>query len=177
MGGLIIVAIGLVLIFGISIGNVRIGKRTDSFKAEQRYDLEQSEFAQNYLDEDLIVCVNLWATWCGPCIKEMPLLNDIKEEYENKAEFISSSLDRDSTALVNFIDSGKFDFKDITLENIAYRDAITNFLAQRPLDFQNKNWSIPITYLIKNGEVKSTLNGKLSDGELESEIDKRIQKK
>ncbi len=31
-----------------------------------------------------VVLVNLWATWCGPCIKEMPDLSKISEEMEGK---------------------------------------------------------------------------------------------
>jgi peroxiredoxin len=28
-----------------------------------------------------VVLVNLWATWCPPCIEELPLLNRIQETY------------------------------------------------------------------------------------------------
>lgn len=31
-----------------------------------------------------VVLVNLWATWCGPCIKEMPDLSKISEELKDK---------------------------------------------------------------------------------------------
>lgn len=31
-----------------------------------------------------VVFVNLWATWCGPCIKEMPDLSKISEELKDK---------------------------------------------------------------------------------------------
>ncbi len=31
-----------------------------------------------------VVLVNLWATWCGPCIKEMPALSSISEELKDK---------------------------------------------------------------------------------------------
>ncbi|HMS35403.1 MAG TPA: TlpA disulfide reductase family protein [Ignavibacteria bacterium] len=31
-----------------------------------------------------VVLVNLWATWCGPCIKEMPDLSTISEELKDK---------------------------------------------------------------------------------------------
>ncbi|WP_050977530.1 TlpA family protein disulfide reductase [Nitritalea halalkaliphila] len=35
--------------------------------------------------EGEIVVINLWATWCGPCIKEIPELNELVEKYEGKA--------------------------------------------------------------------------------------------
>lgn len=31
-----------------------------------------------------VVLVNLWATWCGPCIKEMPDLSTISQELKDK---------------------------------------------------------------------------------------------
>ena len=30
-----------------------------------------------------ILVINVWATWCGPCIKEIPELNILKEEFKS----------------------------------------------------------------------------------------------
>ena len=41
-----------------------------------------------------IVYVDVWATWCGPCIKEMPGLKELVKEYAKKdIEFVSISID------------------------------------------------------------------------------------
>ncbi|QAA82046.1 TlpA family protein disulfide reductase [Aequorivita sp. H23M31] len=41
------------------------------------------------------VYIDVWATWCIPCIYEMPYLIDIEKEYEGKnIEFIGLSIDR-----------------------------------------------------------------------------------
>jgi len=31
-----------------------------------------------------VVVLNFWATWCGPCVKEMPSLNALAKSYEGK---------------------------------------------------------------------------------------------
>ena len=43
------------------------------------------------------VYVDVWATWCGPCIREIPSLKEVEHDYENKnITFISISIDKAS---------------------------------------------------------------------------------
>jgi thiol-disulfide isomerase/thioredoxin len=40
------------------------------------------------------VYIDVWATWCGPCIREIPSLQKLEKEYHNKnIEFVSISTD------------------------------------------------------------------------------------
>lgn len=39
------------------------------------------------------VLLNLWATWCGPCVEEMPLLDDLAGEYGDRLRVIVASQD------------------------------------------------------------------------------------
>ncbi len=42
--------------------------------------------------EPLIV-VNVWATWCGPCVRELPMLFDVEKRFQGKVRFIFVSAD------------------------------------------------------------------------------------
>ncbi|MGV8994486.1 MAG: TlpA family protein disulfide reductase [Flavobacterium sp.] len=149
-----------VMSFGIQIGNVRIGNQNDTLGIIQKSEIDQSEFSKKYLESDKIICVNLWATWCEPCLAEIPMLNQIKSDFSEKnIEFLSFSVDKDSVKLVKFNKSDRFYFKDITVENLEYRNAIVNYLENKPADNSINSLSIPKTYLIKNKKVVKTFDG------------------
>ena len=41
-----------------------------------------------------LVYIDVWATWCGPCLKEMPSLKKLIKDYKGKnVEFVSISID------------------------------------------------------------------------------------
>lgn len=172
IGGVVLVVLVLVMSIGIEIGDVRLGKQDDTLGVSQNYSLQDSPFYKEYLDSDAVICVNLWATWCKPCIEEMPMLNEIKKTYSGKnVRFISLSVDTDSVKLVQFIEKGTFEFKDITLENLAYKTAILNFLNEKPLDNKINSYRVPATYLIQDKKVKHRIIGNINNKlELTKEI-------
>src|SRR5690606_13339675 len=41
-----------------------------------------------------LVYIDVWATWCGPCLQEIPSLKELKKDYKNQnVEIISISID------------------------------------------------------------------------------------
>ena len=73
-----------------------------------------------------VILINFFATWCGPCMKEMPYIQkDLWEKLKNNDKFIILSFGRDhSQEEVNiFIESKKFIFpifadKDKSIYNL-----------------------------------------------------------
>ena len=72
---------------------------------------------ENYLS-NVPVLINFWATWCAPCIKEMPYLDQFEKKYKDKGfSVLAVSVDnQESLSQVrSFIKTKKFSF-DIFLD-------------------------------------------------------------
>lgn len=52
-----------------------------------------------------LIYLDFWATWCGPCMEEMPYYEKLKEKYKDRSDmvFVSVSIDDDSTKWANDI--------------------------------------------------------------------------
>jgi peroxiredoxin len=57
-----------------------------------------------------IVVLNFWATWCAPCVEEMPSLVQMQQKMKGKGvEVLAVSVDVDQSAYQNFLKSYKVD--------------------------------------------------------------------
>lgn len=62
----------------------------------QKYPVYNFETFSPFLEKqnDTTYIVNFWATWCSPCVKEMPAFNKLHEKYKDrKIKIILVSLD------------------------------------------------------------------------------------
>ena len=51
-----------------------------------------------------IVLIDFWATWCGPCVQELPNVLKVYQQYHDKGfEVIGVSLDEEKDKLTDFI--------------------------------------------------------------------------
>lgn len=47
-------------------------------------DLDGNEVTQDIFADHEVTMINVWATFCGPCLSEMPELGELSEEYKDK---------------------------------------------------------------------------------------------
>lgn len=63
-----------------------------------------------------VIFMNFWATWCPPCIAEMPGIHDLYREIKSEeVVFLMISLDDDFEKAKRFKEKKGFDFRDFSI--------------------------------------------------------------
>lgn len=108
----------------------------------ESYDWKLKDENENIFDFEnargKVVLINFWATWCPPCIAEMPSLQALYTDYQDKVVFLFVTSD-DYNDINPFMDKNNYNFDVL-------RPATRASLFDVP--------SIPRTFLIdKNGTI------------------------
>lgn len=86
--GGVVAAIGL---FGDELFPVTVGSRAPDFRAKD-VNTQQVKTLATYRDQ--VVLLNIWATWCPPCVVEMPSMEALYREYGPKGlRIVAVSID------------------------------------------------------------------------------------
>ncbi|MCX8531305.1 TlpA family protein disulfide reductase [Chryseobacterium luquanense] len=81
------------------------------FQIEKFVNEKQKNFDKNFLSGKPTF-INFWFTRCPPCIEEIPLLNELKEKFKGKANFITISFN-DKKTIDEFTKQQPFNFQHI----------------------------------------------------------------
>ena len=129
------------------------------------YNFEELEPILNKQDDKTYV-INFWATWCAPCVKELPYFEQLNAEYSDKnVEVILVSLDFPKlfeSKLKPFIIKNKLESQVIALNDLDSNTWIPKV---------NKEWSgaIPAT-IIYNSDKKQFYERSFNYEEIEKEL-------
>ena len=94
-----------------------------------------------------VVLLNFWATWCGPCVGEMPAFEKLYSEYGEKIAILAVDCSEDENTVKQFVSDNGYTFP------IAY-DTDGAISTKYPTQ------GIPYTLVIgKDGKVKKTFLG------------------
>ena len=86
-----------------------------------------------------VVLINFWATWCPPCVAEMPSLQNLYKDYGGKVEFMFVAQDK-LVKVKSFMQKKEYNFP------------VYFNLTEPPSLLTSK--TIPTTYIInKKGEI------------------------
>ena len=57
-----------------------------------------------------IIFLNFWATWCVPCLYEIPTLTELQRKYPDDLQIIGISLDEDLNAIQHFLKKANLNY-------------------------------------------------------------------
>lgn len=56
------------------------------------------------------VLINFWATWCGPCVREMPAFERLKEDFGDQIEILAVNSGDDAETVKDFAEKNGYTF-------------------------------------------------------------------
>ena len=104
---------------------------------------------------DKPVYLNFWATWCPPCVKELPHIQAKYEQYKDRIHFLAISVDSEQEAPAQFISSKGYTF------TVGYGN-------EREISRAYNIEAIPASYIIgTDGTIKAQIVGSMDEADLE----------
>lgn len=140
----------------------------EEFSAIPIYDFETLEDTYFNKQDGAIYVINFWATWCKPCVKELPAFEQLNKNYkENGVKVVLVSLDfpeKIKTGVIPFIANHQLQSEIVLLDDPDANGWIPKV---------SEEWSgaIPATVMVKDGK-KIFFEKSFTYEELETELKK-----
>ncbi len=147
--------------------NTLIGKVAPDF---QTTDSEGNKVILSSFKDKSYVLLDFWASWCGPCLKGMPHVKRLFEQYHSKGfEVICISVDRDKTEWLEAINKHQLDgFKHIL--TYGFEKMMKGMVNEEDIDEKYPTDSVPKYILIdKAGKIIGKWEGYSEDNQKEQD--------
>ena len=152
------------------------GEETQSGEAGVAFegqDIEGNAVSSSVFEDSKLTMVNVWATYCNPCLKEMPELGELAKEYEpDQFQLIGIISDVQEGAgdealeyALGLIEQTGADYPHLLLNESIYRGLLTEVSA------------VPTTFFVnENGEVLDVVVGAMKKSAWEEKINTLLGK-
>ena len=122
-------------------------------------------------DPSKIYIIDLWATWCKPCLAAMPHLNDLSKKFKDRIFFLAQDVMENDQAKVSEFVAKQGDKMDM---NVAFGGPKGDEFDKKWIQASGTQ-SIPRTFVIQNNTlVWITTPDKLNETVLQLLIDKKF---
>ena len=136
-------------------------------------DIEGNAVSSSVFEDSKLTMVNVWATYCNPCLKEMPELGELAKEYEpDQFQLIGIISDVQEGAgdealeyALGLIEQTGADYPHLLLNESIYRGLLKEVSA------------VPTTFFVnENGEVLDVVVGAMKKSAWEEKINTLLGK-
>lgn len=109
-----------------------------------------------------VVVVNFWATWCPPCVKEIPLFVSWQQQYAGELQFVGIGFD-DAAALARMAEELGMNYPTLLLDEMRINEVFARLGNNREV--------LPYTAVFDNqGRFAGSHFGEVDDALLEKMI-------
>ena len=135
-------------------------------------DMDGNTFSAENCADSRLTMINVWATYCNPCLSEMPELGELTKEYEAEdfqligivSDVLEGQEDESLEYALSLIEETGADYPHLLLNESLYKGLLTEVTA------------VPTTFFLnKDGEILDVIVGAMDKSKWKEKIDALLE--